>query len=104
MLGLAVTAVDAVMWLPHILIIIAAAVGFLAIGTGAGYAAVKRRQFQRRRPSPRSQLDAPPLRGQFPAYPSPASAIPAGGEVHLHLYGADAQAVLRAIGQIGGDQ
>jgi hypothetical protein len=103
MLGLAVAAVDVVMWLLHILIIIATAVGFLAFGTGAGYAAVKWRQFQRRRLSPRSQLYPPPLPGQFPAYPSPPSALPTGGEVHLHLHGADAQAVLRAIGQPRGD-
>lgn len=103
MLGLAVAAVDVVMWLLHFLIIIATAVGFLAIGTGAGYAAVKWRQFPRRRLSPQSQLYPPPLPAQFPAYPSSSSALPTSGEVHLHLHGADAQAVLRAIGQPRGD-
>jgi hypothetical protein len=106
-LGLAVVAVDVAMWLLHILVILATAVGFLAIGTGAGYAAVKWRQFQRRRliRPPQyypPQFYPPPMPGQFTSQPA-TPALPPAGEVHLHLHGADAQAVLRAIGHRGGD-
>jgi hypothetical protein len=106
-LALAVVAIDVVMWLLHILVIIATAVGFLAIGTGAGYAAVKWRRFQRRRLSPAPQyyppqFYPPPVPGQFTSHQG-APALPPAGEVHVHLHGPDAQAVLRAIGQRGGD-
>ena len=104
-LALAVVAVDVVMWLLHILVIIATAVGLLAIGTGAGYATVKWRQFQRRRLSrpPQyypPQFYPPPPNGQFTSR-SAEPALPSAGEVHLHLHSDDAAAVLKAIGQAG---
>jgi len=104
-LGLVVVAVDVVMWLLHIPVIIATAVGLLAIGTGAGYATVKWRQFQRRRLSrpPQyypPQFYPPPVSGQLTSHPA-TPALPPAGEVHLHLHGDDAAAVLKAIGQAG---
>lgn len=40
---LGVAAVDVVMWVLHILIVIATGIGFLVLGTGVGYAAVRYR-------------------------------------------------------------
>ena len=48
-IALGVAAVDAVMWVLHIVIIIATGIGFLVLGTGAGYAAVRYRQHKNRR-------------------------------------------------------
>ncbi|HXZ66566.1 MAG TPA: hypothetical protein VEH05_17645 [Streptosporangiaceae bacterium] len=103
---LGVAAIDVVMWLLHILIIIATAVGFLVLGTGAGYAAVRWRRYKLRRQIRPQSLYLAPTPGQFATYPygQPARALsPGDGEVHLHLQGADATAVLRAISQSGGE-
>jgi hypothetical protein len=108
-LGAVVIGVDVVKWLRHILVIIATATGFIALGAGAGHAAVIWRRFKRPQLSPppplypAPQLYRPALPGKLTPYRPAAQALPPGGEVHLHLHGPDAQAILRAIGQQGGD-
>jgi hypothetical protein len=84
-LALAVVGIDVLMWVLHILVIIATAIGFAAIGTGAAYAWIKVRQLRnRRRECPAFYTAAPP--GQLqPYYQPPAQQIPGGGDVHLHL-------------------
>jgi hypothetical protein len=85
-IALGVAAVDVVMWVLHILIIIATGIGFLVLGTGAGYAAVRYRKFRNRRyqswepvyPAQRSSQVGPYWQPQSPALPS-------GGDIHLHL-------------------
>ena len=97
---LGVAAIDVVMWLLHILIIIATAVGFLVLGTGAGYAAVRWRRYKRRRQIPPQSLYPAPAPGQFATYPygQPARALsPGEGEVHLHLHGVPAEDIASAI-------
>lgn len=104
--GVMIVGIDVVMWLLHILIIIATAIGFLVVGAGTGYAAVKWRKYKLRRQLPSPSLYAASFPAQFPAYPypsTPPALPPGGGEVHLHLHGADATEVLRAISHPGGD-
>jgi hypothetical protein len=81
-----VVGIDVLMWILHILIIIATAIGFLALGAGAGYAWIKIRQHRNRRHAwPLIQPSMPPNviqpYCQPPAYPQ----LPAGGDIHLHL-------------------
>jgi hypothetical protein len=83
-LGVVVVGIDAVMWLLHILVIIATAIGFVALGAGAGYAAVKWRRFQRRQHGSH-QLYPPAPASQFLAYPDTERQLPAVGHIHPHL-------------------
>jgi hypothetical protein len=84
---LGVTAVDVVTWVLHILVIIATGIGFLVLGTGAGYAAVQYRRHKHRRYQslapvyPPSQPHA--YLSPYPAMQHPA--LPPCGEIHLHL-------------------
>jgi hypothetical protein len=85
-LAVCVAGIDLLMWVLHILVIIATGIGFLALGTGASYAWIKVRQLRRRRAWPPVQPGPPqavmPPYYQQPAYPQ----LPAGGgDVHLHL-------------------
>lgn len=86
-LAACVVGIDVLMWILHILVIVATAIGFLALGTGAGYAWIKVRQHRNRRnlwppvqPGPQRGVIQPYY--QPPGYPQ----LPrAGGDVHLHL-------------------
>lgn len=89
-IALGVAAVDVVMWVLHTLIIIATGIGFLVLGTGAGYASVRYRKCKNRRyqawaPAYPSQPDvriSPHWQPQPPMLPP---ALPPGGDLHLHL-------------------
>ena len=85
-LALGVAAIDVVMWLLHILIIIATGIGFLVLGAGAGYAAVKWRRYKNRRYQSCAQVYPPQPGGRIDPYylPQPP-ALPPGGDLHLHL-------------------
>jgi hypothetical protein len=80
-----VAGIDLLMWVLHILVIIATGIGFLALGTGAGWAWIKVRQLRRRRAWPPIQT-GPPQGAMPPYYRAPAyPQLPPGGDVHLHL-------------------
>jgi hypothetical protein len=85
-IALGVAAIDVVMWVLHILIIIATGIGFLALGTGAGFAAVKWRKYKNRRYQSWAPVYPPQPRGPIDRYylPQPP-ALPPGGDLHLHL-------------------
>lgn len=88
-IAVAVAGVDVVMWLLHILLIIATSIGFAVLGAGGGYAWVKMRQLRTRRYRDWAQPDYPPLypAAQFPPYRSPRTPVlpSANGDLHLHL-------------------
>jgi hypothetical protein len=85
-IALGVAAVDVVMWVLHILIVIATGIGFLVLGTGAGYAAVRYRRFRNRRYQARAPVYPPRPDVRLSPYWQPqAPALPPGGDVHLHL-------------------
>jgi hypothetical protein len=94
-LALSVVAIDVVMWLLHILVIIATAIGFAVMGGAAGYIWYKIHQIRTRRrypypppgwyppgvyPQPYAAQMPPP-----PAYPQQQAIAPPGGDIHLHL-------------------
>jgi hypothetical protein len=85
-LALGVAAIDVVMWLLHILILIATGIGFLVLGTGAGFAAVKWRRYKNRRYQSWPPMCPPQPSGRIdPYYLAQPPALPPGGDVHLHL-------------------
>src|SRR5215468_9835747 len=85
-LALGVAAIDVVMWVLHILIIIATGIGFVVLGTGAGYAAVKWRKYKNRRYQSWASVYPPQPTGRINPYWQPQTpALPPGGDVHLHL-------------------
>ena len=85
-IALAVAGIDVVMWLLHILIIIAIAIGFAVLAAGAGYSWVKWRQLQNRRYRDWAQLYPPYPAAQFPPRQvMPPAALPPAGDLHLHL-------------------
>jgi hypothetical protein len=85
-IALGVAAIDVVMWVLHILILIATGIGFLVLCSGAGFAAVKYRQFRNRRYQSWAQV-YPPQRSSpvGPYWQHQPPALPPGGDVHLHL-------------------
>lgn len=86
-IAVAVAGVDVVLWLLHILVIIATAIGFAVLGAGGGYAWVKLRQLRTRRYRDWAQ-PYPPLypAAQFSPSPSPQTPlVPSSGDLHLHL-------------------
>jgi hypothetical protein len=89
-IAVAVAGIDVVMWVPHILVIIATAIGFQVLGAGSGYAWVKLRQLRHRRYREWAQLYPPHPAyppAQVPPYqgPQPDALPPGGGDLHLHL-------------------
>jgi hypothetical protein len=99
-IALGVAAVDVVIWVLHILVIIATGIGLLVLGTGAGYAAVRYRHFKNRR----YQSWAPvyprePDVGLSPYWQPQPPALRPGGDLHLHLppgmTGADLAQIMR---------
>ncbi|MBO0822243.1 MAG: hypothetical protein J2P27_00090 [Actinobacteria bacterium] len=84
---LGVAAVDVVMWVLHILIVIATGIGFLVLGTGVGYAAVRYRRHKHRRYQSWPSVYPPPhpdaYLSPYPVMRPPA--LPPGGDLHLHL-------------------
>ena len=85
-IALGVAAVDAVMWVLHIVIIIATGIGFLVLGTGAGYAAVRYRQHKNRRYQSWPQMYPTQRNARIdPYWQQQPTAPPPGGDVHLHL-------------------
>jgi hypothetical protein len=87
-IALAVVGIDVLMWVLHILIIVATAIGFTVLAVAGGYGWYKWRQLQNRRYQRLMQIQPPPyLPGrvvpppmvQAPALPPPA------GDLHLHL-------------------
>jgi hypothetical protein len=85
-LAVCVAGIDLLMWVLHILVIIATGIGFLALGTGAGWTWIKVRQLRRRRAWPPIQPGA--RQGVFPPYyhpPAYPQLPPGGGDLHLHL-------------------
>jgi hypothetical protein len=87
-IALAVAGIDILMWVLHILIIVATAIGFTVLAVAGGYGWYRYRQFQNRRWQRLMQLQSPPYltgrimpppMGQAPALPPPA------GDLHLHL-------------------
>jgi len=85
-LALGVAAIDVVMWVLHILILVATGIGFLILGTGAGYAAVKYRKFRNRRYQAWAPVYPPQPGGRIDPYYLPQTpALPPGGDIHLHL-------------------
>jgi len=85
-IALGVAAVDVVMWVLHILVIIATGIGFLGLGTGAGYAAVRYRQFKNRRLQQWGQTYPLQPDPRHSAYWQPSRpALRPGGDIHLHL-------------------
>jgi hypothetical protein len=100
-IALGVAAIDVVMWVLHILIIIATGIGFLALGTGAGFAAVKWRQYKNRGYRSWAPVYSPPPTGRIDPYYQPHQpALPPGGDLHLHLppgmTGDDVAQIMRA--------
>jgi hypothetical protein len=85
-IALGVAAIDVVMWVLHILVIIATGIGFLVLATGCGYAAVRYRQHKNRRCQSWVQVYSPQPSAQIDPYylPQPP-ALPPGGDIHLHL-------------------
>lgn len=85
-IALGIAAVDVVMWVLHVLILIATGIGFLVLGTGAGYAAVKYRRHKNRRYQYRAPVYPPQPEARLsPYWQPPAPALPSGGDIHLHL-------------------
>jgi hypothetical protein len=85
-IALGVAAIDVVMWVLHILVLIATGIGFLVLGTGAGYAAVRYQRFKNRRLQSWTQgypLQPDPRHSAYWQPPPPA--LPPSGDVHLHL-------------------
>jgi hypothetical protein len=83
--ALGVAAIDVVMWVLHILIIIATGIGFVVLGAGAGFGAIKWRRYKNRRYQPWAQVYPPQPSGRIdPHYLPPAPALPTG-DIHLHL-------------------
>jgi len=85
--ALAVAGIDILMWVLHILIIVATAIGFTVLAVAGGYGWYKYRQFQNRRFQRFMQIQPPYLTGQI--VPPPMTQAPAlppsGGDLHLHL-------------------
>lgn len=88
-LALAVAGLDVLMWLLHILIIIAATIGFTVLAATGGYGWIKWRQFQNHRYDRLMQAHEPypPALGGhvLPTRTVHATALPPGGDLHLHL-------------------
>jgi hypothetical protein len=75
-----------VIWVLHILITIATGIGFLVLGTGAEFAAVKWRKYKNRRYQSWASVYPPQPTGRIDPYWQPQpSPLPPGGDVHLHL-------------------
>lgn len=89
-IALAVAGIDILMWVLHILIIVATAIGFIVLAAAGGYGWYKWRQFQNRRYQDLMQaqpLYPPYLTGRvMPPPMTHAPALPpAGGDLHVHL-------------------
>jgi uncharacterized membrane protein len=87
-IALAVAGIDILMWVLHILIIVATAIGFTVLATAGGYGYYKYRQLQNRRLQRLMQIQPPPyLTGRvMPPQMAQAPALPASvGDLHLHL-------------------
>lgn len=95
-LGLAVLAIDVVMWLLHILVIVAEGIGFAVLAAGGGFAWWKVRQLRARRQQPLVIVNQPAA-APVAAAPAPAE-LPRGGDIHLHIGSmapADVAAIIR---------
>ena len=91
-IALAVAGIDILMWVLHILIVVATAIGFTVLATAGAYGWYKYRQFQNRRWQHLVQAAPPPyLTGRvMPPPMTQAPALPPAGDLHLHLAPASA--------------
>jgi len=87
-IALAAAGIDILMWVLHILIIVATAIGFTVLAAAGGYGWHKYRQFQNRRWQRLMQIQPPPyLTGRVmpPPMTQTPALPPAAGDLHLHL-------------------
>jgi hypothetical protein len=86
-IALAVAGIDILLWVLHILIIVATAIGFTVLATAGAYGWYKYRQFQNRRWQRLMQVQPPPyLTGRvMPPPMTQPPALPPGRDLHLHL-------------------
>lgn len=88
----------------HWLVIIAACLGFVVIGAGTGYGAVRLRRWRRRREVRAAGTAVMPAQPRaWPVRPGEADRPALGpGEVHLHFHGTSAEDVAAVIRRQGG--